>query len=149
MNQFLGEHADRWIDVGRKPFRASNNLWIKPSIRGIIIKDGIVSPVVAVTRRSILFDMPDVLPFVMRGGYEFHLRDDPNFHDLIVLDLTTGNRGQARKSRCYRLSESHMMSLDQFEYIVSTYGTAAAESKYGLHLPGGMSISDLFRQKDL
>jgi hypothetical protein len=102
--------------------------------------------VLAVTRKSILFDLPEVLPFLMRGGYEFHLRDEPNIHDFIVLDLTQGQKGEARLVKEFRLSGSKMMSLEEFEAIVTTYGQAATLSKYGLHIPPGIAVSDLFRR---
>jgi hypothetical protein len=146
MNGFLSRHGGEWRPVGRKPVKVLDGLWIKPSIRGILIKDRLVAPVMAVTRKSILFDLPEVLPFLMRGGYELHLRDDPNFHDLVVLDLSGGPRGEARNVREFRLSASEMMPLEEFERIVATYGAAASLSKYGLTIPPGVAVSDLFRR---
>lgn len=146
MNGFLGTNGGKWIPVGRRRVRVLNKLWVKPSIRGILIRDRIAAPVLVVTRKSILVDLPDVLPFLMRGGYEFHLRDDPNLHDFIVLDLSGGKRGEARNQKVYRLSETGMMPLEEFEHIVTTYGAAASASKYGLHIPAGVAVSDLFRR---
>lgn len=145
MNEFLSSAADRWVPVGRKPIRVLNGLWVKPSIRGILIRGKVVSPTLVVTRRSIELGFEDVLPFLMRGGYEFHLRDDPNFHDFVVLDLSRGEPGEARRIKEYRLSDVGMMSLPEFEHILSTYGQAAALSKYGLRIPAGTSMTDLFR----
>lgn len=147
MNAFLSASRGRWISVGRKQVRVLDKLWVKPSIRGILVQGHVAAPVLVVTRKSILIDLPDVLPFLMRGGYEFHLRDDPNFHDFIVLDISTGKRGEARNQKVYRLSETGMMSLEEFEHIVTTYGTAASASKYGLHIPAGIAVSDLFRRR--
>jgi hypothetical protein len=146
MNNYLSKTRGTWMDVGRRPVQALNKLWVKPSIRGILIRDGMAAPVLPVTRKSILFELPGILPFIMRAGYEFHLRDEPNLHDFIVLDLTTGKRGEARCVKEYKMSDTSMMPLEQFEHIVSTYGEAASLSKYGLHIPAGTAVSDLFRQ---
>lgn len=145
MNEFLRCNADRWVPVGRKPIKVLNGLWVKPSIRGILVREKIAAPTLVVTRRSIELGFEDVLPFLMRGGYEFHLRDDPNFHDFVVLDLSRGDSGVARRTREYRLSDIGMMSLPEFEHILSTYGQAASLSKYGLRIPAGTSMTDLFR----
>lgn len=145
MNQFLSSGVERWVPVGRKPIRVLNGLWVKPSIRGILIRDKSAAPTLVVTRRSIELGFEDVLPFLMRGGYEFHLRDDPNFHDFVVLDLSHGESGAARRVREFRLSDVGMMSLSEFEHILSTYGQAASLSKYGLQIPTGTSMTDLFR----
>lgn len=147
LNGYLSSKADKWIPVGRKPIKVLDRMWVKPSIRGILIRAGKVAPVIVVTRRSVELGFADVLPFLMRGGYEFHLRDDPNFNDLVVLDLTKAPaRGEARTVGEHRLSDVGMMSLELFEHILETYGQAASLSKYGLHIPSGVSVTDLFRR---
>ncbi len=146
LNIYLQRNADRWINVHRKQIRILPNLCAKPSIRGVLVRDRNVCPALVICRRSINFDLSASLPFLMRGGYELHLRDDPNFADFLVLDLTTGEADQARTCRAYKLSDHDMMSLEEFEYIVSRYAEAASLSKYGLHMPSGMPARDLFRR---
>lgn len=145
LNGYLSKENKKWIGVNRKPVRIFKGFYAKPSIRGIIIEQGMAAPVLIISRRSINFDLKASLPFLMRGGYEFHLRDDPNFTDFIVLDLTRGEKGKARECKAYMLSQSSMMPLRQFEEILAKYAEAATLSKYGLHIPTGMPTRDLFK----
>lgn len=147
MNGYLRENADRWISVSRRSTCILPNLATKPSIRGIAINNGKAAPVLVIARRYINFNLIECLPFLMRGGYEFHLRNEPNFANFIVLDLSQGERGSARNVKEYRLTDYTMMPLAHFEDILHSYAEAASKSKYGLVIPSGFAIRDLFGRR--
>ena len=136
-----------WYNVGRRPFEAIPGLWLKPSIRGVLVGDE-VAPAIVNPRRSLKqIGRRDELGFLMRGGFEFHVVDDPAVDNLLVLDLHEGERGRPRVVRSRMADEAVMMPLEQFEWILGRFFEALRLSKWEIVVPKDVPLSDLFRKK--
>lgn len=143
--QIFGEAPSTWYKIGRKPIESLGGLLIKPSIRGFWSIGGKAYPCLINARSSVYLETNSNLPFVARGVYEFHVRDEIGVSGPVVVDLGRDPATATRANRVHWLLEEKMLSVDEFEDIMRKFNDALSLAGYQpktVH-----SAIDLFRPR--
>ena len=141
----FGEQESKWYPVGRRPIESVAGLLIKPAIRGVWVNKGMPFPCLVNARGSVLLDPKVNLPFVARGVYEAHVRDEIGVSGPMIVDLGKDPKTNLRANRVYYPKESEMMSIEQFEDVLRKFNEALLLA--GFRPKVSTSAIDLFRTR--
>lgn len=142
----FGRGVSRWYAADRKPRELFDRTWFKHAIRGVWVRERKATATLVNARKGLCFNPTD-RAFLARGIYEFYLRDDPNIHDQLIVDLGAAPRTDARATRLYTSAEVEPMALEQFEAILKSFLRAVERAGFSTQPAAGQSIADLFRKK--
>jgi hypothetical protein len=141
----FGSNVSSWYPVGRKPIESLAGLLIKPAIRGVWVNERQPFPCLINARGSVLLEPKVSLPFVARGVYEAHVRDEIGVFGPMIVDLGKDPRTNLRANRVYYPQESEMMSIELFEEILRKFNEALILA--GFRPRVAASAFDLFRTR--
>lgn len=136
----------RWYAADRKPHQLYDRLWFKHPIRGVWFHEGRATATLVNPRRGLSFD-PLTRSFLSRGVFEFYLRDEPNIHDYLIVDLGVPPRADVRELRLYTPEMIDPMPLEQFEHVLRRFLQAVEHAGFAAQPSAEQSIADLFRKK--
>jgi len=134
-----------WYDVKRKPISIFPNVWTKPAIRGVVVKNGIALPCLVNPRSSLYIDALK-LSFVARGVHELHVVDDAQANGPMIIDLGKHPITEKRDNRIYLPKESELMQLEQFESILKSFLEAVKLAGFNVQPNQFHTVADLFRK---
>ena len=139
----LQNHKFDWHPTGRKPlfFQGLN---VKPAIRGTMVRDDEVMPVL-VNARSGLVMTWYVRQFLARGVFEFHGRDIPDVERIAIWDVSRSDEKNGRQFSETIYDQQQMMSIDEFEQIVAAFLECVAFAGFEHAVRQPSDIADLFR----
>jgi hypothetical protein len=142
----FGNGVSRWHPANRKPQELFGRLWFKHAIRGVWLRDGRATATLINPRKWLSFNQ-DARAFLVRGLYEFYLRDEPNLHDFLIVDLGVVPQTKARATRLYGPEDVEPMSLEHFEAILRSFLQAVERAGFASQPSSDTSIADLFRKR--
>ncbi|MFO1033489.1 MAG: hypothetical protein U1E15_05200 [Hyphomicrobiales bacterium] len=141
--EIFGGEVSKWYPTGRKPIESVAGLSIKPAIRGVRVANGRVLPCLINPRSSLLLERNSALPFIARGVFELHVRDEIGPVSPMIVDL--GKENGVRANRIYFPTQESMISVEHFEDCMRKFNKALV--KAGLVSEQPSRASDLFRMR--
>jgi hypothetical protein len=133
-----------WYPYPPKPIDVLGALF-RPCIKGIWFYDGQAYAVLINPRKQQRLATEHVR-FVGRAVYEFHCIADPNDPLPMIVDLSQPEIKADRELRTFILSETEIMSLDEFEQTLQRFFQALNLAGVALYPAPDQRIADLFRR---
>jgi hypothetical protein len=142
----FSEMGCSWYPIGRKPIPTFSDVWSKPAIRGVAVKDGEARPCLINPRASIYLGNENNLSFIGRGVHELHVIDDAQAKGMLIVDLGKHPLTKARENRIHYSEEIKLMSLEEFENILRRFVEAVKLAGFNAVPESVYTVSDLFRK---
>ncbi len=135
-----------WYPAGRKPIATFSDVYSKPAIRGVVVKDGEARPCLINPRASLFLGNGKNLSFVGRGVHELHVIDDVQAKGMLIIDLGKHPETNKRENRLHYSEEIELMSLEEFESILKNFIEAVKLAGFNVTPESVYTVGDLFRK---